>query len=151
MKGGINMSLKKTFLIVGLMVALVMGISAAQVYAGEPAPGADEKIIGPTMWAVGVVDCSSTPFGTLRVKKIDGCNVDEDALSGEGTELGITVCPENAAQVLYARLPQGSVFGLQCVPIITKVKNFKNEGSIVSFDAQIQFVVPAADPRTECQ
>jgi len=139
------MNLKKAFVMGGLMVALVMGISVVQVYAGEPTPPNDtEKIIGPTMWAVGVVDCDSTNSATLRVKKIDGCNVDTDAQS-----IQVTGCPTSEADVLNVRL-QSSVFGLPCQAIITKVKNFKNEGSIVSFDAQIQFVVPIGYTGSEC-
>ena len=138
-------------LLVGLLVAgLCLGIPAAQVLGAEPPPGEDEKIIGPTMWAVGVIDCTGTCYATLRVKKVEGCDVDTHSQVGAGTDLGITGTP-NETDVLYARLPLGSVFGLPCVPIITKVKNFKNEGSIVSFDAQIQFVVPSTYAGTECQ
>jgi hypothetical protein len=147
MKGGTNMGLKKAFLIGGLMVALITAIPGAFVFAGEPAPPSDaEKIIGPTMWAVGVVECDSTNAATLRVKKIDGCNVDTDAQSVGS----ITACPASEADVINVRLLQGSVFGLPCEAIITKVKNFKNEGSIASFDAQIQFVVPNTYQGTEC-
>lgn len=148
------MSLKKTFLIGGLMVALIMAIPAAPALAWEPAPpGSGEKIIGPTMWAVGVVDCSATPYATLRVKKIDGCNVDTDPLSGQGEGFGITGCPASELDVLYVRLDPETVtvFGLPCPAIITKVKNFKIKGSIVSFDAQIQFVVANTYEGDECQ
>jgi hypothetical protein len=51
-------------------------------------------------------------------------------------------------QVLYFRLASGSVFGLPCEPIITKVKNFKIDGDLVSFDCQIKFIV--VGDATEC-
>ena len=147
------MSFKNALLVSGLIAAIFFINPAADVLAREPAPPTDaEKIIGPTMWAVGVVACGTTPYATLRVKKIEDCNVDTDPLAGSGTELGFGGCPASQSDVLYVRLPQGSVFGLDstCEPIVTKVKNFKTDGNTVSFDAQIQFVVPTGYAGEEC-
>ena len=96
------------------------------------------------MWAVGVV---APTYATLRVKKIDDCNVDTAAQT-----MVVTGIPLSEADILNVRLTKGSLFGLpNCTPIITKVKNFKIENNLVSFDAQIKFVVGTDYPGTECQ
>jgi hypothetical protein len=146
MKGGKTMNRKMALHACGLMLVLSIGICATQVLGIEPAPPGDaEKIIGPSMWAVGVVDCTDNPYATLRVKKIEGCNVDTDPLT-----TSLPACPSSEADILYVRLNSGSVFDLPCEAIITKVKNFKSDGNLFSFDAQIQFVVPNTDTAEEC-
>jgi hypothetical protein len=144
---------KARLLMIGLIAVLSIFLSAPHVLAGEPAPDLSQyKIIGPTMWAVGVVDCSNVPFSTLRVKKIEDCDVDTATLSLAGAFQGITGCPGSAQQVLYYTLAPGSLFGLstECEPIITKIKNWKDEGTAVSFDAQINFLVDINYAGTEC-
>lgn len=139
------MNLKKALFASGLILVLTIGLSTTQVLAVEPVPPNNQEIIiGPQMWAVGVVDCGGASVATLRVKKIEDCNVDTDPQTQS-----VTGCPANEADILYQRLATGSVFSLPCEPIITKVKNFKTDGNLVSFDAQIQFLT--TDPsKTEC-
>ena len=143
---------KKTVLILVLMMMTVISSPAALVFGAEPPPdNSSFKIVGPTMWAVGICD-GDHGLATLRVKKIEDCDVDTDPQSAS-----LNACPTQASDVLNYKLPQGSVFG-RCnsegyQPIITKVKNFKTDGNLVSFDAQIMFVVPigAADDVCEAQ
>ena len=151
------MILKKALLACGLMLVLSVGFVASPVFGGiePPLPGS-EKIVGPAMWAVGVVfNCGGSAVGTLRVKKIEGCDIDTDPQ--QVTDLN---CPTVASDALWYRLEQNSVFSADipaiCQPIITKVKNFKNDTTdptnpIVSFDAQIKFVVPTGQPDDVCE
>lgn len=140
------MSFKKALLACGLLLVFSVGFTAPQALGWEPDPPDGEKIIGPAMWAVGVCDETGSPYATLRVKKIEGCDVDTDPL----TQTSLPACPNSEGDILNLRLT-GSVFGLTCTPIITKVKNFKLDGNLSSFDVQIQFVVPDTDPRTKCE
>jgi hypothetical protein len=145
------MMVKKALLIlVGMMMMVITG-PVSLVMGGEPSPpGSGEKIVGPTMWAVGIVNC---PAGggisaTLRVKKIEDCDVNTDP---QYTILN--ACPEQVSHLVYYQLTPGSVFS-QCPsynPIITKVKNFKIDGDLRSFDAQINFVVPIDQLDTVCE
>lgn len=139
-------------ILTGMLAMIITMMPAAQVLGNEApvqAPiGAGEKLIGPVMWAVGVVNANN--IGTLRVKRINDCAVTTQALS-----IGLTGTPTEESDVIWARLPVGSVFGL-CAnstgqPIITKVKNFVLDDGIASFDAEIQFVVPVDYPEAECQ
>jgi hypothetical protein len=146
------MKIKKTFFIIGLITMITILIPAAPVFGGiePPLPGS-QKIVGPEMWAVGIItDLGSGIVATLRVKKIEGCNVDTDPQ----IETNLPALPQSSTDIIWFRLESGSVFGLCPIaghqPIITKVKNFKNEGSIVSFDAQIKFVVPIGAADTVC-
>jgi len=145
------MKIKEVLFIAGLIALFTIAIPIAPVLGGiEPAPDpANYKIVGPSMWAVGVIKGCGTGaiIGTLRVKKIEGCDVDTDPQA-----ITDITCPLSGSNILFYRLPPGSVFG-RCPsyePIITKVKNFKNEGDIVSFDAQIQFVVPISASDDVC-
>jgi hypothetical protein len=143
------MKIKEVLLIVGLIALLTIAIPTAPVFGGiEPPTPGSEKIVGPEMWAVGVISESSGIIATLRVKKIEGCNVDTDPQ----IETTLNALPRSKTDVIWFRLVSGSVFGLCSTyqPIITKVKNFKNKGSIVSFDAQIKFVVPITADDNVC-
>jgi hypothetical protein len=146
-KGGIKMNPRKALLVMGMVAALFMVLPAVQAMAGvePPDPNSGEKIVGPEMWGVVVIDGTVSPIrATLRVKKVDGCNIDTDPQTAE-----MTSSPVTAGDVLYFRLAPGSVFGLSCQPIITKVKNFKVDDDLVSFDCQIKFIV-TDDALTEC-
>jgi len=131
------------------MTMMFIASPATMVLGAEPPPDYDNfKIVGPTMWAVGIVNCNGLS-ATLRVKKIDDCIVDTDPQTAD-----LTVCPEQPSDILYYKLPQGSVFN-KCnspnhQPIITKVKNFKIDNNLVSFDAQINFVVPIGAADSVC-
>ncbi len=141
---------KLLFIWVFFMIAAIVS-SATILFAAEP-PGAviQEKIIGPTMWAAVVMDCSSD-WATTRIKKIEGCVVDTQAVS-----ISLTAC--NQDEILYTRFDAGTIFEFSCEAIITKIKNFKRDpdpttGMLWSFDAQIQFIVPDDEAHkdiTEC-
>lgn len=130
---------KQTKLIMVVAIMIFIASPASLVFGVEPPPDNDEKIVGPTLWAVGVIDCTTATFATIRVKKVADCNVDTDPQS----LTGLQACPTSSEQILYQRLQTGSVFGMcnEGEPIVTKVKNFKVDGTLVSFDAQINFVV----------
>jgi len=143
------MNLGKLFLVAGLTVVMVIIGPASLVmagYEGQP-PTASEKLIGPEMWGVVIIETGSK-LATLRVKKIEDCVVDTDP-----QKTTLTSVPTSAGDALFIRLSSGSVFGLGCTPIITQVKNYKHDtgDGLISFDCQIKFVVPLADPRTKCQ
>jgi len=151
------MKLGKTIQLVGLftVMAMVFPLSISLGAEGGPDIGSNEKIVGPTVWAVGVVDCV-TYYASLRIKSIDGCVVDTDHLFGQGASIGLTGCPDDGvSDILDVRLPQGSVLE-KCdfaghFPIITKVKNYIDECGVVSFDEQINFVVPSTAEEDVCQ
>ena len=134
------MMVKKLRFILVFMIMIAIGSPVAPIFGAEPPPDGDIfKIVGPTMWAVGICDVN-TGTVALRVKKIEDCDVDTDPQSASLS------CPTQESDVLYYKLPRGSVFS-RCdfdnhQPIITKVKNFKVDVDAVSFDAQINFVVP---------
>ena len=142
------MKLMKASLAMGTVLLFVFMAPAGQVMGGfePPNPNAGETIAGPVMWGVAVIADMGTAgtIGTLRVKKIDGCDISTD----HQRVAGLQNLPSGEEDVLYYRLEAGTVFGLPCVPIITKVKNFKTDGSLVSFDCQIKFVV--TDGSSEC-
>ena len=136
------MSLRKKLMVLVLMTAITVTFSVDTVIGREPPIPGSEKLVNPKMWAVGIVTDTGTAgfVATLRVKKIEGCNVDTDPQ----INTALTALPVSAEDILYFRLAPGSVFGLCPAhePIITKVNNFKIDGNIVSFDCQIRFVVP---------
>jgi hypothetical protein len=143
------MKLRKVLFAIGMVAVFVMTFPAGNVMcAVEPQPpGEGEKIVGPEMWGVAIMD-KQGGSASLRVKKVDGCDIDTDPQIVTGLNLELVT---SERWVLYFRLTPGSVFGLPCEPIITKVKNFKIDGNLVSFDCQIKFVISADDPRTECE
>jgi hypothetical protein len=141
-------------IIAGMLVLFVTIMPSSQVLGNESPNELNEKLVGPTMWGVGVVTLTQTGYiGTLRIKRIEGCDVSSLALS-----YPLTALPSEN-DVLWYRLPEGSVFGLCNLtghqPIITKVKNFVkiDDGTtaIASFDAEIQFVVPSNYSGTVCE
>ena len=134
----------RKILVVVAMMALIMGggtLSAS--WASEPPP-ATGQTVGPEIWGTLVIN-ESPAVATVRVKRVQNCNVLTEA---EYVTTGVNF-PESATDpVNYTwdagtfndignDLPQGGV------PIITKVKNFKIEGTSpnreCSFDAQIMF------------
>jgi hypothetical protein len=133
------MKLRKILVIAGIVTAFILAVPAGQVWAGaDTPPPTSGSIDGPELWGVIVLSgCGGTVNGTLRVKKIENCVVDTEAVA-----LGWTGCPANASAPLWVQLTGVTLFGDSRVPIITKVKNFKVQGSVVSFDAQIKFYTP---------
>jgi hypothetical protein len=150
LKGGMTMNNRKFFLSAMLVFLAVMGFPAGQVMAGwegQP-PDAGEKLIGPELWGVVMIDTAIPVVATLRVKKIEDCAVDIDL-----QKASLLSAPANPADALNFRLTPGSVFGLptRCTPIITKVKNYKEDTGLISFDCQIKFVVPMDYPGAKCE
>ncbi|MBT8334166.1 MAG: hypothetical protein KJP19_07010 [Deltaproteobacteria bacterium] len=144
------MKVRKVILVLVAIIMVTIAVPFSLVMGGEPSPPGDgEKIVGPTMWAVGIVNCNSD-VATLRVKKIEGCDVETDPQSTT-----VNGCPDQVSSLVNYRLLQGSVFG-RCdypnhFPIITKVKNLKSDGVLRSFDAQINFIVPDTALDTVCK
>jgi len=153
------MNRRTLLMMVTLMAVITMLGSAPKVMAGgEPGSGG-ERIIGPTMWGVGVIDGSgSAPYNaTFRVKIIEDCVVKTKPLNQENMiDLIITEpnlppienLPDEADDILGVRIESGVIFDLPCVGVITKVKNFEQNGDLISFDAQVQFI--ANSDETEC-
>ena len=152
------MMAKKLLLVLVIAVAMTAAGPVPSLLAAEP-PGTTvaEKIVGPTMWAVAVIDCSAGPAANVRVKKIEGCVVNTQAVDELSLKVQpISPCPPTESQIVYTRFQESKIFGLPCPAIITKVKNYHEEddSGLVSFDAQIQFVIPdnvANKDITECK
>jgi hypothetical protein len=136
-KGGITMKTVKMILLMSLLIVFLM--PATQVLAGGEPPNSDMYTIeGPALWAVGVIDCGTPVKATLRIKSIDGCQVETQAIV-----LSPANCPASENDLLW-KTWEVTLFGINpdpasMTPIITKVKNFKSEAAVVSFDAQIKF------------
>jgi len=146
------MNRRIVLMMIGIMAVLILLGSASAVLAGnEPQPpmGA-EKIIGPTMWAVGIIDSTGTaPFKAIfRIKNVEDCEVNTLALDQSNAVLPINNLPAGPGDIEYVRINADAIFGLPCQGIITKVKNFKIDGIWYSFDAQIQFLTTGDE--TEC-
>ena len=130
------MKFSKFLLFSVLATILTLLVSAPGVLAAEG--GNSSEPIDPDLpevWGVVVVNCG-TDSATLRVKKIEDCNVSVE------TDIGIIgYCPSQASDSLYAKLTGVTLFGISNTPIITKVKNWhcKQDG-LCSFDAQIKFL-----------
>ena len=132
------MKQSKFFSRVLMLTALAALVLSSAAIAGNP--GSEITIEGPEYWGVIVADCN-TGMATLRVKKIDNCDVvtESKAFLDDTTLL----CPDSAAAVLSnPALYNITLFGDQRTPVITKVKNHKNEDGtlIYSMDVQIKFI-----------
>jgi hypothetical protein len=130
------MDLKKAALVAGMVMFLfVLSPQAPTLAIEPPAPPPGAVIQGPELWGTLVVDCS-TSRATLRVKKIENCDVDTQAII-----TNVNGCPDNERDILYFTLGTGTIFNINATPIIIKVKNFKIEagGQAVSCDVQIKF------------
>ena len=138
------MNFKKAKAFIGLaaiLTALSLLIPCSQSLAGggiePPPPGA--IIEGPEIWGVVVMYCGpgvGDDIAAVRFKRVVDCNVETEALVDLGWALE---CPPDEAGAAGHTLPEGTtVFG-KATPFINKVKNFKIEGNIVSFDAQFKY------------
>ncbi len=139
------MSIRKICLYGLLAVTILLfGQVAAWAGTGWTEPPIGGEFVGPELWAVVVIDCSQAGDpGTLRLKRVVDCNVETLAFAGN---IGVS-CPSNAQEAEQISLtldlsswslpPAGATD-----TVITKVKNFRSDGDIVSFDAQIKFFMP---------
>jgi len=135
------MKLKNNYLFVCLLTIFALLISTPQVMAGagiEPPPeGAIFE--GPEIWGVVVMECGPSvgdDTAAVRFKRVVDCNVETQAIVDAGWALE---CPPDAAGAAGHTLPEGTIVFGKATPYITKVKNFKKEGNIVSFDAQFKY------------
>ena len=130
-----------------LITALALFGFGGQVWAGGPEnPPTSGTIAGPELWGEMIIDCGSGIL-SLRVKRIVDCDVETQAFMDTSYDLG---CPADETTPVYRKLgvtlfdinPDPTVMN----PIITKVKNYKQEpapsDSIFSFDVQIKFWTP---------
>jgi len=140
------MKLRKIVLVVGLLAAFTMLIPCSQALAGGAEDPPDSgTIVGPELWGVMIIDCGQNIL-MLRVKRIVDCNVETQALDDTNYTLG---CPADATTPLWRKLGV-TLFEINpdpaaMDPIITKVKNFKQEPAgqnLYSFDVQIKFWTP---------
>jgi len=122
----------------GLVVSVAL---SASVFAGvEPGTGTDPyRIVGPTMWAVVVVQ--DGVGATMRIKSIEGCNITTQVLDQTNlVDTTVSLFQTDPNMYLNVRFESGAIPGLACPAIITKVKNFVNDGTYVSFDCQLMFL-----------
>jgi len=137
---------KKILFVIGCLAVAAAIVFADKGWAGGPEnPPTSGTIVGPELWGVMVIDCSTAGILSLRVKKVVNCDVQTQAFMDLQYPLG---CPADETTPLYRKLgvtlfdinPNPAVMD----PIITKVKNFKPEpgGSVYSFDVQIKFYQP---------
>jgi hypothetical protein len=125
-----------------LGMALVALIWSSYAFAGSgPEPPAGATITGPEIWGVVVMNCDGGT-ATLRVKRVVDCNTETSAGIITGWPVNPGNCPVQASQVEGIDIDQ-IIFGLPGKAFINKAKNFKKEGNIVSFDAQLKFWLPA--------
>jgi hypothetical protein len=129
------MNIKSIFIAVAVASLLMIPMPPGSAWAGSegglpPAGG----ISGPELWGTVVVDCGAQR-ATLRVKGVADCNVETAAFS-----MVWLLCPATEKSPLYFVLTGVNLtsMGITGTPVITKVKNFKVEGSLVSFDVQIR-------------
>jgi hypothetical protein len=135
------MNFKKTNMIVAL-AAVFFAISLGSLaYAGgglDP-PAWCTTIQGPELWGVVVLDCTKA-VATLRVKRIVDCNV--ETFSGVDNAFAAD-CPDDATDPINWAFSGQSFFpDISGSAIITKTKNFKIDGTSISFDAQFKFCAP---------
>ena len=135
------MRIGKVILMTVLMAILCVGGTVGDVLAGNPPP-APGTIVGPEIWGVMIIDASGVL--SLRVKRIDDCDVETQSLVDITYSLGAPDVNNIVGQKLTGRTffdinPDPAVL----TPIITKVKNFKQEPAPndgwYSFDVQIKF------------
>ena len=140
------MHYKNVLIISVLIAALAVFGFGGQTFAGGPENPPDTgTIIGPELWGEMILDCGNN-IASLRVKRIVDCNVETQAFMDITYDLG---CPADATTPVYRKLgvtlfdinPDPDVMD----PIITKVKNYKQEttpNTVYSFDVQIKFWTP---------
>jgi len=143
------------------VVGFLFGVGVAQQALAAFEPGDDLDVVGPVVWGVGVIDCPTTNgcTATLRIKRVEDCEVSTGAVVEEAIDGiengGLIPFPTGPGSVLNVRFDSGSIMGLPCPAIVTKVKNWQQDNpgdtqALFSFDAQIMFLVPKGSVN-ECQ
>ncbi len=130
------MMVRKSLLILVCVAMMVLAGSAFTAMAGGgPEPPAEAVILDDVVWGVAVIHCTGG-VATIRVKKVDSqnCVVATEAVVDTAWEGGC----ETEDQLIGESFGI-SFFNIQGTPFISKVKNYKKEGNILSFDAQIKF------------
>lgn len=139
------MKLRKKLLVLGILTSFVLFVPIHQTWATNPA--SDEAIIvGPEYWGVVVIQCT-TRVVTLRVKRIEDCDVDTQAFTKKYTT---SICDQEITEeIILHQWLNMKLFNETGVPIVTKVKNLKKEtltgpapgyvGDLYSADVQIRF------------
>jgi len=145
------MQTKRLLFFVGLMVMVTAVGFASNGWAGgtedQPSTG---TIDPPELWGEMIIDCGARDLVILRVKRIVDCEVQTQAFISTLGQLG---CPADESTPRWRKLgvtifdinPDPAVLD----PIITKVKNFKEEPggqNLFSFDVQIKFYNPSGTP-----
>jgi hypothetical protein len=141
------MKLRKTVLVVGLMVLFCLLTAAPQVFAaGGPEPPANAIIQNGELWGAVVVYCSpgTQDFAVVRVKRVVNCNVETQTLVDPAWSFG---CSDDPTAPVHWDLPAGTTFfDITGTPFIAKVKNYHKNvqtgGDVYSFDAQFKFWIP---------
>jgi hypothetical protein len=135
------MSYKKMLLIVGLAAIFLTMSLGSQAYAGggiDP-PAWCTTIQGPELWGVVIMD-NASGASTLRVKRIVDCNVETFASVDPTWPADF---PDDAGDPIHWAFQGVSFFSdISGSAIITKVKNFQTDGTVISFDAQFKFCGP---------
>lgn len=132
------MNLKKNLIIVGLCAVMVLAGSVFLAMAGEgPEPPANAVFLDDVVWGVAVIHCTDN-VATIRVKKVDSqnCVVATEAVVDTSWAGGCLEADELVGESFASNI---SFFDIQGTPFISKVKNYKREGDVLSFDTQIKF------------
>ena len=132
---------RRIYLLMAAVTLIALFTMTDQVLAGagvEPPP--DGAVYsGPEIWGVVIMLCGpgvGDDVAAVRFKRVVDCNVETQGLVDLGWALE---CPPDAAGAVGHTLPAGTVVFGKATPYITKVKNFKKEDNIVSFDAQFKY------------
>jgi hypothetical protein len=136
------MKTRKILVIFGLLgIGVFVALGSQALAGGGPLPPEATTFHGPEIWGSVVVYCGAPTgpdFVVVRVKRVVDCNVETQAVVDPKWTFG---CPADDPSVpLNWSLPLGTkFFGLPGTPYITKVQNWKKDGSAFSFDAQFKF------------
>lgn len=135
------MNFKKAPMIVGLAAVFFAMSIGSLAYAGggiDP-PAWCTSIQGPELWGVVVLDCGKG-VAALRVKRIVDCNVETFSSVDDNYQGN---CPASEGDPINTAFQGQSFFpDITGSAIITKTKNFKIDGTSISFDAQFKFCAP---------
>jgi hypothetical protein len=144
------MKLVRLFFVLGMLTLVALMSAGPSAQAGNPPPGSP-IIVGPEYWGVVVINCNSGTV-TLRAKRVVDCDVETQALIEDE---GVGICGTGLiGSNLFHQWIHGVLFEETGVPIVTKVKNFKEDiytippadyaGKVYSADVEIRFCTNCA-------